>query len=141
MELKTLGDHLRKVRLDRGLSQPDVARMLEVDALTVTGWELNHHEPPARLAKAIIAFLGYFPFSGSDHSLGRQLYYARLITGKTQKQVAKEIDCDASNLRVIELDRKKPGLFSRPSNLVEAKRRQGITPCSQKYNPKNLGES
>lgn len=105
-QLDTLGDHLRKIRLDRGLSQSDVGRLLKVTTDTVTGWELNRHEPTAKLAKRIIQFLGYCP--QASNSPGKQLYYARLITGKTQKQVAKEIGCDASNLRYIELDRRKP---------------------------------
>ncbi len=37
-----------------------------------------------------------------------QLYHARLISGKTQEQVAKLIGCDASNLRCIELDQRNP---------------------------------
>ncbi len=82
-ELNTLGDHLRKVRLDRGLSQPDVAKILKVTTDMVTCWELNRNQPTAKFAKAIIDFIGYFPFQST--SLGEQLYYARLITGKTQK--------------------------------------------------------
>lgn len=105
-KLDTLGDHLRKTRIDRGLSQPEVARILHVTPDTVTGWELNRHQPPARLAKTIITFLGFCPYQAK--SLGKQLYYARLITGKTQKEVAKEIGCDASNLRYIELDQRVP---------------------------------
>jgi DNA-binding XRE family transcriptional regulator len=38
-ELKTLGDHLRKRRLDKGLLQNDLARLLGVDKTTVTNWE------------------------------------------------------------------------------------------------------
>jgi transcriptional regulator with XRE-family HTH domain len=105
-DLNTLGNHLRKVRLNRGLSQLEVARLLHVTPDTVTGWELNRHEPPARLAKDIIAFLGYCPAKGN--SLGKELYYARLITGKTQREVADMISCDESNLRRIELDQRKP---------------------------------
>jgi len=74
----------------------------------VTGWELNRNQPTAKFAKLIIAFIGYFPFSDNNLSLGKQLYYARLVTGKTQKQVAAIIGCDASNLRYIELDQRKP---------------------------------
>ena len=96
------------MRLDRGLSQPEVARLLHVTPDTVTGWELNRHEPPARLAKAIIAFLGFCPLQ--NKSLGKELKYARLITGKTQRQVAEMIGCDASNLRYIELGKRKPTL-------------------------------
>jgi transcriptional regulator with XRE-family HTH domain len=106
--LDTLGDHLRKVRLDRGLSQPDVAKILEVTADTITGWELDHHEPPAKFASRIISFLGYNPFKVDGLYLGKQLYYARLISGKIQREVAEIIDCDTSNLRRIELDQRKP---------------------------------
>lgn len=105
-DLNTLGDHLRKVRLDRGLSQPEVAKILKVATDTVTGWELNRHEPPARLAKAIIAFLGFCPLQAQSPE--RQLYVARLITGKTQREVAEMIGCDASNLRYVELGKRKP---------------------------------
>ena len=61
-ELNTLGDHLRKARLDRGLSQSDVARILKVAADTVTGWELNRFKPSNKHSRAIIEFLGYIPF-------------------------------------------------------------------------------
>ena len=107
-ELVTLGDHLRKVRLDRGLSQPQVAKLLKATPDTVTGWELNRHEPPARFAKRIIQFIGYFPFNNDRTSIGRQLYNARLLSGKTQEQVAKLTGCDESNLRLIENGKRKP---------------------------------
>lgn len=107
--LDTLGDHLRKIRLDRGLSQPQVAKVLKVTPDTVTGWELNRHQPPARLAKRIIKFLGYIPFAEDGVSLGKKLHFARQLSGKTQEQVAIRIGCDESNLRQIELDKRKPG--------------------------------
>ena len=106
--MNTLGDHLRKVRLDRGLSQSDVARRLDVTTDTVTGWEMNRHQPPAKLAKAIIDFLGYVPFASPQDSLGKRLRLARLASGMTQKEVAAWIGCDESNLRRIELDQRRP---------------------------------
>jgi transcriptional regulator with XRE-family HTH domain len=105
-ELKTLGDHLRKMRLDRGLLQRDVASLLLVDTDTVTTWEMNRHQPTAKFAKSIISFLGYIPFTFAGQSIGRQLHCARLIGGHTQKQVAELIGCDASSLRSIELDQR-----------------------------------
>lgn len=107
--LETIGDHLRKKRLDMGLSQPEVAKILKVTPNTITGWELNRHQPPARLAKRIIQFLGYLPFQDEAVSIGKKLYFARLISGKTQEQVAVKIGCDESNLRYIELDKRRPG--------------------------------
>jgi transcriptional regulator with XRE-family HTH domain len=107
-ELNTLGDHLRKVRLDRDLSQSDIARLLNVTTDTVTGWEMNRHEPPAKLAKAIIDFLGYVPFMSAEDSLGKRLRLARLASGMTQEEVAAWIGCDESNLRLIEACQRQP---------------------------------
>jgi len=106
--LMTLGDHLRKVRIDRGLSQPQVAKMLKVTTESVTGWELNRYVPQARFAKRIIHFLGYFPFHTSELTTGRELFLARLILGHSQEQAAKQTGCDESNLRQIELNERKP---------------------------------
>ncbi len=58
--------------------------------------------------KLIIAFLGYFPFALDMCPLEKQHYYARLITGKIQKEVAKEIGCDHINLSRIEKGLRKP---------------------------------
>lgn len=74
----------------------------------VTCWELNRNQPTAKFAKAIIDFLGYVPFSLEGCSIGKQLYYARLLNGKTQEEVAKIIGCDESNLRYIELGKRIP---------------------------------
>lgn len=107
-KLITLGDHLRKTRLDRGLSQAELARMLKVTTDSVTGWELNRHHPTSKFAMSIIEFLGYLPFLHEGLPIGKRLIYARLVTGKTQRQVAIMLSCDPSNLRHIELDQRKP---------------------------------
>jgi DNA-binding transcriptional regulator YiaG len=87
--LNFLGDHLRKVRLDRGLSQPQGSKIFKVTTDAVTGWELNRNEPQARMAKRIIQFLGYAPTIGSQASLGTRLRQARQIWGHSQEQAAK----------------------------------------------------
>jgi len=109
-ELVTLGDHLRKVRLDKGMSQPQVSLILNTSTDMVTNWELNRNEPTPKFAKLIIEFIGYVPFSLENASLGKRIYYARLMSGMTQDQISKEIGCDESNLRNIELDIRKPGV-------------------------------
>lgn len=108
LEIETLGDHLRKMRLDRGLLQCDVADLLQVDTNTVTTWEMNRHQPTPKFAKSIISFLGYIPFNFEVQHLGKQLYYARLITGKTQRQVANIIGCDTSTIECFELAQRIP---------------------------------
>ncbi len=116
----TLGDHLRWVRLTRSLSQIQVAKMLKVETDTLTGWELNRHTPPARLAKKIIQFIGYFPFSTDGLTLGKKLYYARILKGLSQEAAANLLGCDESNLRMIELDQRKPmrQIFSKIDQFV-----------------------
>ena len=106
--MNTLGDHLRKIRLDRGLSQPQVAETLKVTTDTVTYWETNRCEPTAQMAKRIIEFLGYVPYYGESQSIGEKLRIARLVVGKTQAEVAEKIGVDESNLRLIELGTRKP---------------------------------
>ncbi len=57
-----MGDHLRKRRLDLGLSQKDVALRLEVDQGKIWRWENNKTSPAMRDLSRIIAFLGYNPY-------------------------------------------------------------------------------
>jgi transcriptional regulator with XRE-family HTH domain len=59
--LTTLGDHLRKARLDRGLRQDEVARELGVGYQTVSNWERNYSRVGPRLLPKVVAFLGYDP--------------------------------------------------------------------------------
>ena len=106
--LETIGDHLRKKRLDMGLSQPEVAKLLKVTTDTVTLWELNRNSPTARYFKKILAFLGYLPDLGYGKSLGERLKIARQIMGHTQRQAAAKMKCDCSNIRYIELNARKP---------------------------------
>lgn len=107
-ELRTLGDHLRKVRLDRALSQPHVANLLGVTPDTVTGWELNRHEPYAKDARQLIQFLGYIPSLENSESLGGRLRLARQVLGMTQREAAKQMGCDPSTVRLLELDLTRP---------------------------------
>jgi DNA-binding XRE family transcriptional regulator len=59
--LKTMGDHIRKRRLDLGLLQSEVARQIGVCTSTVCNWEGNESTPVVRFMPAIQAFLGYDP--------------------------------------------------------------------------------
>jgi DNA-binding XRE family transcriptional regulator len=56
-ELRTLGDRIRKRRLDLGLLQWDVAESVEVDETTILHWEKNRTQPTARHMGAVMVFL------------------------------------------------------------------------------------
>jgi DNA-binding XRE family transcriptional regulator len=87
-----------------------VAYIFKVTTDTVTGWELNRHEPQARLAKKIIQFVGYVPTIVGQASLGKRLRQARQILGHSQEQAARRMRCDESNIRQIELGKRHPGM-------------------------------
>jgi len=58
----SLGEHIKKMRLQLELLQKDVARQLGVSLWTVINWENGLSEPPVRAMPAIFQFLGYNPF-------------------------------------------------------------------------------
>jgi DNA-binding XRE family transcriptional regulator len=60
-ELRTIGDHIRKRRLDLGLLQREVALRIGVDKTTVYNWEAGRATPSLRGLPAVIWFLGYDP--------------------------------------------------------------------------------
>ena len=58
-ELNTLGDHLRKHRLDLGLLQREIAEQIGVEESTITNWERQRTVPEIRYIPRIVEFLGY----------------------------------------------------------------------------------
>jgi len=69
-QLETLGDHLRKRRLDLGLLQRQVAEELGIRKGTVYNWESNHRSPQLRFMPRIIEFLGYLSHHAQARTLG-----------------------------------------------------------------------
>lgn len=56
-EIRTLGDQLRAKRLDLGLYQSDVARLLDVTECSIWNWENNRTEPNPTLVPQLTKFL------------------------------------------------------------------------------------
>lgn len=89
----TLGDHVRKKRLQVGLYQKDVAGLLGVCASTVLHWEKNRTEPPIAFMPAILEFLGYDPFP-IPRTLAEQLRSKRRERGWSIKKAAESMGVD-----------------------------------------------
>ena len=69
-QLNTIGDHIRKRRLDLGLLQQEVAEQIGVAEATITNWELNHPSPDGRRTSDFISY-GIAPSTiapGSAHT-------------------------------------------------------------------------
>lgn len=61
MQPQTIGEHLKKRRLDLGLDQQQVAEQIGVTWMSVSNWERGIYRPSKRAMQSIIAFLGYDP--------------------------------------------------------------------------------
>jgi transcriptional regulator with XRE-family HTH domain len=106
-EIQTLGDHLRRRRLDLGLKQKEVARMLGVDEMTVNNWETNRRKPVVRFMPRIMEFLGYTPYMG-PMSFAARLRMHRLEVGLSQRKLAMKLGVDESSVRNWEIGRVRP---------------------------------
>ena len=107
-ELKTIGDHLKKRRLDLNMLQKDVAKRLRTTICTYRNWEKNRSNPFPRYLPEIIRFLGYAPYDISNQDFGKKIATKRRILGLSQKQLAIQIGIDPSTIRSWEKGRHKP---------------------------------
>ena len=96
-ELRTIGDHVRKRRLDLGLRQKDVARLLGANVNTVTNWEVGRSTPVLRYVPGIVRFLGYVPFP-TDGLLPQRLRAYRQVFGLSQRALANRLGVDESTV-------------------------------------------
>ena len=105
-ELRTLGDHIRKKRIELGLLQRELADLLGADPQSVNAWERNYHRPSLRLLPAIIGFLNYNPDVIADQaSLGRRIAVRRRALGLSQQALAGLLGIDEGTLRRLEQGR------------------------------------
>jgi transcriptional regulator with XRE-family HTH domain len=106
--LATLGDHIKKRRLDLGLHQVDVAEILGVTESTVTNWEKNRTNPTLRPMPEIIQFLGYVPEMESVQTCGEKIVRYRRMHGINQEALARELGVDPATLGRWERDEGEP---------------------------------
>jgi transcriptional regulator with XRE-family HTH domain len=96
-ELRTVGDHVRKRRLDLGLNQGQVAEQFNATVQTVCNWEKGRSQPEPRHYPAVIRFLGYDP-SPEPASLGERIQAARRREGLSQKELARKLRLDPATI-------------------------------------------
>jgi len=61
LELRTLGDHLKRRRLELKLEQRDAAKLLGLSKRNYQAWEWGDKRPRLRKWVSITRFLGYLP--------------------------------------------------------------------------------
>ena len=104
---KTLGDHIRRRRIDLNLLQRELGQHIGVHGLSVTNWELNRTIPELKHMPAILSFLGYNPLSRPT-TLAERLVLHRRCRGWSQKRLADELDVDPTTLARWERGEKTP---------------------------------
>ena len=114
---KTIGEMIRKRRLDLGLHQIEVAEVIGCDEMSIVNWERGHTAPRINYMAGVTRFLGCNPFPSAD-TLAERLLNRRKAFGITQKEFAREIRVDPSTLaRWERSDREPKGRFQQ---IVEA---------------------
>ncbi len=106
--LETLGDYIRKERLERGLLQVEVAKVIGVTTDTITNWELNRNTPQIAKVSAIVGFLGYDPFVIQGDSLIDKIVNYSRKHGVSYKQLARVIGADEGAFMRIIYGKSKP---------------------------------
>ena len=89
----SVGDHIRKKRLQLGLLQREVAELLEVSPWTVMNWEKGRTEPPVSSVSAILEFLGYDPYP-EPKTVSERLLAKRRVLGWSIREAAKYAGVD-----------------------------------------------
>lgn len=107
-EPKTLGEHIRRRRLDQGLTQRILAERWCVRSETIAAWELGRTGPGIRQMAKIVRFLGFDP-EPSGSSSGERLKAARRRAGLTQVELAGRLGVDEGTVVDLEAGRRRPG--------------------------------
>lgn len=92
---QTVGEHLKRARVQRGLSQPQVAALIGVDTATILNWEKSRTEPPVLSFPAILRFLGYYPYP-EPQTIPERLLFLRRQNGWTIAEAARKLGVDPS---------------------------------------------
>jgi transcriptional regulator with XRE-family HTH domain len=97
MELRTIGDHIRRRRLGLRMKQKQVAEQIGVNTCNIFNWESNAKQPQVRFMPAIVEFLGYNPLPPGKN-LAERLVRHRTFLGLSQEEAAARIGVDQGTL-------------------------------------------
>src|SRR6185295_603497 len=103
-ELRTLGDHLKKARLLKGLIRREAAAALGVSEETVESWETNQTEAAIWNLPGVVAFVGYDPRE-EPLELGGRIRSFRERQGLSRAALAEKLGLDVSTVAAWELGR------------------------------------
>lgn len=95
----TLGEHLRKRRLDLGMTQEQAAMHFGVTVVSYKSWEGDRNSPGIGKWPGIIDFLGYDPSPPSEDTFAKAVSALRRRLGLDKHQFAKRVGVDVKSVR------------------------------------------
>lgn len=98
----TLGEHIRRRRMDLNMSQASVARSLGIVEDCITYWENHRSEPKVSYYPRILMFLGYSPWQFDTSTLQGRLKEYRYRHGLSYKKFGTIFGMDAGHIRKLE---------------------------------------
>jgi transcriptional regulator with XRE-family HTH domain len=107
-EIKDLGDHVRRHRLEAGLIQREAARLIGISKKTIEGWETKRMNPGLRALPGIVVFLRYDPTAVEGRPLGPRLRAARRSRGLSIRELAEKLRVDPTTIWKWEHGRSTP---------------------------------
>lgn len=107
-QLKTIGDHIIKRRLDLKLQQNAVAKKLQVTPGTLQNWEKNKLIPSIQFIPKIVEFLGYVPFQTGCRTLSERLLLKRKLLGLSKKELAEKAGLSLDVIKSWENGKHRP---------------------------------
>ncbi len=98
---RTLGEHILKKRVESGMLQRQVARLIAVSEDTVTYWENGRSAPQVQFYPAIIAFLEYYPFEDETSTVAGKLRRVMNCNGWSHGTCATALGMDGGTVKRI----------------------------------------
>jgi transcriptional regulator with XRE-family HTH domain len=98
---RTIGDHIKAARLDRSLTQKEVATDLGVSPFNVNNWELNRYPVADRFVGKVARWLGYAPLP-PESDLPALVASRRRLVGLSRKRLARAASVDEETVARLE---------------------------------------
>lgn len=103
----TIGEMIRKRRLDMRLMQAEVAKIVGCDTTTITNWEKGHSATRTNHLAGVVRILGFNPLP-TGNTIAERLVTHRKARGLTQKQFASDLGVDPTSLAKWEGGEREP---------------------------------
>ncbi len=116
-ELNSLGDHLRKVRVERGYTLHQVANMLGTSINRVFAWEHGVLKPSKKFREMLLRWMGYNPDDLDELFDPKRVRQWRIQHGLSRAHLAKELGLAVNTIETWERGRYAPS----PENVAQLK--------------------